>query len=96
MIVSNPATEPTNPLFKNFFKYLDEEGKRELLRLEAIEANARIALTPHDVHTCRPLAHLANLYMEFDGVMDDSPVNKLRAINLYHLHYRMAIIEGYL
>lgn len=87
-----PATEPTNPHFKNFFKYLDEDGKKELLRLEAIEKMAAKALTPSCEEDVRPLNQFSNLYLRFTAIDGDTPDN-IRAESLWAMHLWLMRLE---
>jgi len=82
-----------NPSFQSCYQDLPPEAKKELHRLEQIEAYSRHSLEQNDETQLRPLTHLANLYLEFATLNDLSDVDNERAINIYQIHHWMAKVE---
>ena len=87
------AKKPKDPLFTNFYKYLDEDGKKALLRLEAIADLAEKSLLPQEPGDVRPLAHLANLYLEYVALADSTNMTEALSLNIYIMHLYLSKME---
>ena len=93
MIKLDQIPSSKNPNFQSCYQDLPPEAKKELHRLEQIEAYSRHSLEQKDETQLRPLTHLANLYLEFASLNELSDVDNERAINIYQIHHWMAKVE---
>lgn len=82
-----------NPALQESYKYLTEEAKAEIHRLEQVEAILKESLLPLEKGEVRPLSYFASLYMEYNSI-NQSEVDGKLAINISLLHFQLAKLEA--
>jgi len=82
-----------NPKLQPIYKYLTEEAKAELHRLEEVERQAEMCFSPLDEGIGSKLSYFAYVYTQYVALVE-SDIDSDLALSISHFQYDLMILES--